>query len=420
MITEPIILITIVDPEPEPESNNSGGNKGYNGLGVHKKVVIPSSKLEDETLPKLNADLDVNMQSLMNIGWMESDNIGSNELLLGQSTTPVEDYGITGVSWKTINNKYFGAYAWYDSNEDEYVLQFSSPNPGFTPNSWMEFRRQVRYNIDLATLEGLDNKALANKEWVLSKLGSGGGLGSLAEDLAPKLGGDLDINGKSIKFSDTCKMGYNSAFGMPLPFLATANIAEYGNSNMPLILIAEEMLISIGTPNPASNFFGSHFIRHMDIGRRKREREYFFPNPGITFAQDQWYALRVNNGVLEAVIVANNRDTSVWDNKLTDIFELTKPWELDNIKFSPIDFSDADANFDCTMISSNSGTDQYWDYYTQIAVQDHMNHSGVNGMEGIICGETQHVKIFVYVKFDRDCTFSGGRLTLTITEDITN
>lgn len=144
---------------------------GYNGLGIHKNIVSASSKLEDETLPKLNADLDVNTQSLMNIGWMESDNIGSNEVLLGQSTTPVEDYGITGVSWKTIDNKYFGAYAWYDSDNDEYVLQFSSPNPNLTPNSWMEFRSQVRYNIDLATLESLDNKALVNKEYVLSKLG---------------------------------------------------------------------------------------------------------------------------------------------------------------------------------------------------------------------------------------------------------
>ncbi|MCK5787925.1 MAG: hypothetical protein KAH32_02930 [Chlamydiia bacterium] len=268
-------------------------------------------------------------------------------------------------------------------------------------------------------IDPVDDEDLATKKYVDENAGSGG-IASLVEDTTPELGGDLALNEKYITLSDTCKIGHNSAFGMPLPFLATANIAEYGGANMPLIVVAEEMLCSVGTPNPESNFFGSHFIRHMDIGRRKREREYFFPNPGITFEQDQWYALRVNGGVLEAVTIADNRDTNVWANKLTDMFELTKPWELENIKFSPISFSDADANFNCTMISNTDGTDQYWDYYTQIAVQDHMNHSGVNGMEGILDSETQHGRIFVLVQFDRVCTFTGGRLTLTITEDITN
>lgn len=170
---------------------------GYNGLGVHKNVISASSKLEDETLPKLNADLNVNQQSLMNIGWMESDNIGSNELLLGQSTTPIEDYGTCGVSWKTINGKYFGAYAWFDSNANEYVLQFTSPNPSVTPNSWIEFTRKLRYNISLSELEALDGKAVANKEWVLSKIPVAG-ITKLQEDLTPELGGHLECLAKNI------------------------------------------------------------------------------------------------------------------------------------------------------------------------------------------------------------------------------
>ena len=64
-ILKPIILITI--PEPTPNIELSGGNKGYNGLGIHRKEVTPESgisKLEEDQTPKLGGDLDVNLKEV--------------------------------------------------------------------------------------------------------------------------------------------------------------------------------------------------------------------------------------------------------------------------------------------------------------------------------------------------------------------
>jgi len=85
-ILKPILLITIPDPTPDPIV--SGGNKGYNGLGIHRKEVTPESgisKLEDDPMPKLGGDLDVNLKEVKKV---KKISFGDSDIVI----TFFEDY----------------------------------------------------------------------------------------------------------------------------------------------------------------------------------------------------------------------------------------------------------------------------------------------------------------------------------------
>ena len=67
-ILNPILLIMIADPEPEP--GISGENKGYNGLGIHKKIVASGggiANIEADLNPKLGGNLNVNNKNVNNL-----------------------------------------------------------------------------------------------------------------------------------------------------------------------------------------------------------------------------------------------------------------------------------------------------------------------------------------------------------------
>lgn len=179
---------------------------GYKGLGVFKKHVdekltdqeiidlgfIKSAKLENDLTPKLGGHLDGNQKNVTNIPWLQTMNIGANEVLIGQGDMSAADYGYSGLSFQHPLGGYFNIGTGDDAGTK--YLFLNTPNDGV---SYFLYQRNHHLEKSIVEIDGSDDKHLVSKEWVLSKIPTAG-ITKLLDDLTPKLGGNLDLNGKNI------------------------------------------------------------------------------------------------------------------------------------------------------------------------------------------------------------------------------
>lgn len=142
---------------------------GYNGLGIHKKIVASGggiANIEEDLNPKLGGDLDGNEKMITNIPWLQTMNIGANEVLIGQGDMSAEDYGYSGLSFQHPLGGYFNIGT--NEIDGEKVLYFSPPSSyGF-----FVYGRDQRLDKTIAQIDASALKHLVSKEWVLSKIQS--------------------------------------------------------------------------------------------------------------------------------------------------------------------------------------------------------------------------------------------------------
>jgi len=91
---KPIILITITEPTPEPNVELSGGNRGYNGLGVHKKSESSATLTDAEIAAMGFIKSKLTDQEIAALGYKKTDN-----------NTHLTDAEIAAMGYiKTVNN----------------------------------------------------------------------------------------------------------------------------------------------------------------------------------------------------------------------------------------------------------------------------------------------------------------------------